>query len=100
MEGQDLESSQNMEQENLVTNGEETVVIEESQGSTVDVADNDNENVETSVYQPEVCNTRMTVAEPDLTGSHDSSETIPQPIQNAVVDVNPPAIVASQEVQL
>ena len=92
-------SEQETIQEELVDNTEQTVVIEESQESAMDVIET-GEAVENAVYQQEVCDTPMTVnvqTGETLAEAHAASESIQESLQNTdVVSVNAHAIIVSQ----
>ena len=99
---QNLENEQEtMQDEEMVDNSEQTVVIEESQESAIDVIESE-EAVENTVYQQEVCDTPITVnvqTGETLTEAHAATESIQESLENAdVVSVNAHAIIVSQAV--
>lgn len=88
--------------EELVENNEQTVVIEDSGESAMDVIES-NQTVEDTVYQQEVCETPITVSVQTGTAlaeeAHEASQSIQETLQNPdVVGVNAHAIIVSQAV--
>ncbi|CAB3987089.1 Hypothetical predicted protein [Paramuricea clavata] len=94
-----LENAQEtIQAEGLVDNSEQTVVIEESQESAMDVIESE-QAVENTVYQQEVCDTPITVVNVQtgtvLTEVHAASQSIEESLHNSeVVAVNVHAIVS------
>ena len=98
-----LENTQEtIQTDGLVENSEQTVVIEESQESGMDVIESE-QAVESTVYQHEVCDTTPITVNvqtgTELTEAHAASESIQESLQNSnVVAVNAHAIIVSQAV--
>jgi hypothetical protein len=94
-----LENAQEtIQAEGLADNSEQTVVIEESQESAMDVIESE-QAVENTVYQQEVCDTPITVVNVQtgtaLTEAHAASQSIEESLHNSeVVAVNVHAIVS------